>query len=426
MDILTYALCKKYVAKTADSLGAVKGAACRVDSIKPVTDPDGRTGYTTTLSWTGASGAKETNSFTLYDAQITPEEIAAAVDDYMKAHSIKVTVDSTLTKAGQAADAKAVGDALKKSAQVQPITKEEYDALSVEEQNNGTIYFIKDADDTTGSFKISKEINSESTFEEIASAKATFDLFKDLTGGSATLTEDVKVAGISVGNLSDGTVLKKGMDLTDVLKQMLQKVIHPTYARPSLVLSSTQNKIFEKGISYAITITPIFKQNDGGAFGELTWNDGTKVSTLSAKSYTITDTTIISASATYEQGPIKKDNFGTDDETGRIAAGTATGTIKFTAVSPFYYGTGTFNAATANKELTEKENKEYKYTTVNEVYYIAYPKSYGVLKNIKDQNNFDVLDTFVRTEENVAGTSYYVYTAASAATITNFAFTFKF
>ena len=57
MDIVTYALSKKYVAKSLDGLGALKGANCVIESVETVPE-----GNRVTFSWTGISGAKETTT----------------------------------------------------------------------------------------------------------------------------------------------------------------------------------------------------------------------------------------------------------------------------------------------------------------------------------------------------------------------------
>ena len=61
---------------------------------------------------------------------------------------------------------------------------------------------------------------------------------------------------------------------------------------------------------------------------------------------------------------------------------------------------------------------------------IAYPKSYGALKKILDQNSFDVTNTFIRSEINVIGLdktsqTYYVY-VNNASTVTDFKITFQY
>ena len=57
MDILTYALAKKYVTQSLDGLGAVKGANC---TIKSNTPNDNSTEIV--FEWTGISGTKETTT----------------------------------------------------------------------------------------------------------------------------------------------------------------------------------------------------------------------------------------------------------------------------------------------------------------------------------------------------------------------------
>lgn len=59
-----YILAKKYVDKTANSLGAVKGAAC---TVKNTTKVDGKT--TVTLGWVGTNGASETTQFVVSDGK---------------------------------------------------------------------------------------------------------------------------------------------------------------------------------------------------------------------------------------------------------------------------------------------------------------------------------------------------------------------
>lgn len=60
MDIVTYALAKKYVAKTADALGAVKGAPC---TIKETSETDKN--IIVVFEWTSNSGTKETSTITI-------------------------------------------------------------------------------------------------------------------------------------------------------------------------------------------------------------------------------------------------------------------------------------------------------------------------------------------------------------------------
>lgn len=57
MDFATLAAAQNYVNKTAQSLGAVKGAPCTIKSIT-----EGEDGSTIVFSWTGADGTEQTRS----------------------------------------------------------------------------------------------------------------------------------------------------------------------------------------------------------------------------------------------------------------------------------------------------------------------------------------------------------------------------
>ena len=57
MDIVTYALSKKYTQKSVEGLGAIKGADCRIESVTPTGN-----GNIVVFSWIGTSGTKETTS----------------------------------------------------------------------------------------------------------------------------------------------------------------------------------------------------------------------------------------------------------------------------------------------------------------------------------------------------------------------------
>jgi hypothetical protein len=104
---------------------------------------------------------------------------------------------------------------------------------------------------------------------------------------------------------------------------------------------------------------------------------------------------------------------------------------------PYYFGVVEENQiitsdsfANFTKKIEAKGTKTNSYTTNNQCMLIAYPKSYGDLKKILDQNSFDVTNTFIRSEINVVGLDktsqvYYVY-VNNASTVTNFKITFQY
>ena len=112
-----------------------------------------------------------------------------------------------------------------------------------------------------------------------------------------------------------------------------------------------------------------------------------------------------------------------------------TGSITF--CYPYYFGVVEENQtitgdsfANFTKKIETKGTKTNNYTTNNQCMLIAYPKSYGALKKILDQNSFDVTNTFTRSEINVVGLDktsqvYYIY-VNNTSTVTNFKITFQY
>lgn len=81
MDVLTYAMARKYVNDTVNGLGAVKGAPCTISSI--VEDSDGST---ITFSWTGIDDTTQTQTLKIpYGISETEkEEISVELQKYVE------------------------------------------------------------------------------------------------------------------------------------------------------------------------------------------------------------------------------------------------------------------------------------------------------------------------------------------------------
>lgn len=108
---------------------------------------------------------------------------------------------------------------------------------------------------------------------------------------------------------------------------------------------------------------------------------------------------------------------------------------------PFYYGVGSQGLSVSQlqqltKAVVSKSNKTYTFSPSNQVFYFAYPQSYGQLISILDPNNFETIsDWTLRTEtfipnppyfKNTVNVTYYVYEFKNLTTQTNFNITFKF
>lgn len=61
------------------------------------------------------------------------------------------------------------------------------------------------------------------------------------------------------------------------------------------------------------------------------------------------------------------------------------------------------------KKLETKGSKTVDYTTSQSYMVFAYPKSYGAISSIIDQNGFNVTDSFTQRTITIGTVEYYVY-----------------
>lgn len=110
---------------------------------------------------------------------------------------------------------------------------------------------------------------------------------------------------------------------------------------------------------------------------------------------------------------------------------TATASVTIYFVSPIYYGTFSDSLTEAyilgqNKLVQTKGNKTVTLSYNDKKVFYAYPKSYGALREIKDNNGFSYIKEFTRSEMTLKGVTYYVYTLDDKASATDISFTFSF
>ena len=99
--------------------------------------------------------------------------------------------------------------------------------------------------------------------------------------------------------------------------------------------------------------------------------------------------------------------------------------IRFVALSYSGVVASNFAANAANiKALTSSlqggRNRTLTFNLNNQKICIAYPKEFGAAASIKDDNNFDYLASYTRSEVTIDGEAYYVYLLSSPTTITDF------
>jgi hypothetical protein len=247
---------------------------------------------------------------------------------------------------------------------------------------------------------------------------------------SGVVTTDFQVYGVTQGAYSDGNTITAGTLLEDVVKNMLQTIIPPTYIMPSLSIVGSGIYSLEAGTAITPVITPTWQQRDGGSqiAYELRKGGIPVVTNPTAVIYndtaqTIGDTSIsYQATQTFNQGPVKNDNQGNAYPVGQIAASIViSNTVTYIGRRNLFYGVNTSVIRTlANSILGPANGTTFTISipagTTSVV--IAYPATLQDLTSVKyvELGNGEVKDTFVQSTELVAGAegyaavSYKVYT----------------
>lgn len=246
---------------------------------------------------------------------------------------------------------------------------------------------------------------------------------KDIIAKGTTYSNDIPTY-VEHGGISIGTTFE---DKT--IKEMFDMILYP-YVSPVVstsVISPSNGGTFEIGATVTITrvrVTATIKSNKLTKIQVVhgTVTVATKADDSIANggtfdfdvSYPIKSNTTLTAKVTDDTQSIVSKNTGT-----------------FTFVYPIYHGAfDSDSAPTENqikaltKHIESKGTKTYSFTTNNERFVFAYPKSYGTLSVIYDQNNFNVTDTFVRYTIPIVcldgkTVEYYVY-VSERSTVTNF------
>lgn len=176
--------------------------------------------------------------------------------------------------------------------------------------------------------------------------------WSEIEVGSGALDETITVTGVTVGNLTNGTVLNEGTNVIDILKQMLIKIIPPTYTKPTISISSDINSVeVGKSISPRLTIT--FYQNDGGSIKAIEIKDGnltvgnSLIYTLAP--FVITSDKTYTGIISYGDGAIKNNNIGQPDPNGQIKGDTIIANTVIRAYRPYFgYASNNGTVPTSN------------------------------------------------------------------------------
>ena len=240
-----------------------------------------------------------------------------------------------------------------------------------------------------------------------------------------TYTNDMPTV-TALGGIAAGTTFDN-MSVTDVLNKLLYPYIKPVVS----ATSSPNGGTYEKGEEVAVTKITVNVTKKSEPITKVEVFDGTTslgVREDGATGAVVFDLTDVKVSSN------KNFTAKVTDKAGEVVSAT-TGSFSF--IYPFYRGVINEGVELTEelvegltKDLSAKATKTYAYTAGNQRMVIAYPKSYGALKSIKDPNNFEVLDTWTQAEVSTTTndgltTAYYVYTS-KLVTVENYSMKFSF
>ena len=344
-----------------------------------------------------------------------------------------------------------------------------YEGQLIYVKESETLYVVKKNLSLKGTIVVGKD-------SKPTSYKNTTGLYYTEAGATKLnqliLGSDVQVnlgAGNSIGGAENGYIFNDSMTFEEILKKLVQKQVHPVYTKPTCSLTITTNppalvsnnssKIYTYEIGQKIvpTLTVNFIKNNAGNLNSIKLykqvgsnnkvqvdikTDGMQVAnfTLPIEILNGTDIKFI-AEASYSDGPYLQDNFGDDDPTGSIKAGTIVSnviTIKSARKAFWEFRDSAFSPSTSQEVrngeklvgsgprqggsfiLQNNEINDLQITIVQGVrcVFFAYPANIKDLTYIKAsaQSNNNILGNFVKTSVMVYGdnnlelTEYKVYT----------------
>lgn len=283
--------------------------------------------------------------------------------------------------------------------------------------------------------------------EDVAySATAIDDLLSGIDG-DLTLSEDFKVTGVNVGNLTDGKTFDRGTSVLDILKEMLRKRIPPTYTKPTAVLTCTGSGDVEVGTKVRPTVTTTFNQQDAGAITKYVLKkNGAQVLDVDSLQEYIEEADIIinegvslyyDATVSYDNGKIKDDNFGQQYPSTSIKAGSVDANrVSYVGRRKLFWGTDASEEVNFDSEKVRALTGSRMNPAASTAFTInikpgdrrivfAYPATLRDVNTVKyvELGNSEVKDTFTQYRVQVTGanghapTEYKVYVYVAAAPI---------
>lgn len=206
------------------------------------------------------------------------------------------------------------------------------------------------------------------------------------------------------------------------IRDTLSKILDFSYLAPLITLSASgSGAVREKGtvVSGTLLTAAVTKRSDDIDRIQFLRN-GSPINTQEPPSNTGSGNTTYTDAGDFSDTRSYTANVRDDGESGGPTVVTSN-TVTFNFVYPYYHGCGVPSLSAANVALLTKSviasngNLNRDFTSANgDVYYFAYPASYGALTSILDENGFETFADWTLRTENITGldgnpVSYRIY-----------------
>lgn len=255
---------------------------------------------------------------------------------------------------------------------------------------------------------------------------------------------DIKVNGVTGLGIGNGETISAGATIDDIVRMLVQKAVPATYTKPTLSLSNNGGQAsgnVEAGTSVTPKLKATFTKNDAGDLTAISIKKGSEAvvegtsspQTYDGEAIVIGDETItFTASATYGDAPVKKNNLGQESTENWFAGDTMDSSgYSITGKRNLFYGTGVGDVPTidsefvrglVNTKLAPSQGYSWNINVAVGQQYIAfaYPATLRDVNNVTyvEANDSGMATSFTKTTVDVADArgdnnglmSYKVYT----------------
>ena len=260
--------------------------------------------------------------------------------------------------------------------------------------------------------------------------------------------EPITVNGVTGLGIANGATIPAGTSFDDFVRMVIQKAIPATYTKPTMSIANNGGQAsgnVEAGTSITPKLKATFTKNDAGVLESIVIKKGTEevaTGTTSPLTYdgeeiVIGDETItFSATAEYDDAPVKQNNLGADSTENWFAGSTVSSSAySITGKRNLFYGTGVGAVPTvtssmvrglSNTKLAPAAGTSFNINVAVGQQYIAfaYPADLRDVNNVTyvEANDSGMASNFTKSTIDVADArggenglkSYKVYTYAMA------------